>query len=100
MNITVSLNAHTRTHTNTPSKHTLRGSETLDYPVPHIDILLLRLLPDVTMRCKTKAKGGMVSRACDSALSDTLTRARLEMQETSDSVLSVPRMCCVSLGLR
>lgn len=50
------------------------------YPaVPHLDVLLLRLLPDVSDRCKTKAKGGtLVSRACDSALSDTLTRERLD----------------------
>lgn len=36
---------HTHTHTQTPTKHTLLSSETLDYPVPHLGILLLRLPP-------------------------------------------------------
>lgn len=68
------------TYTHVQQTHSL-SSKALDCPVPHTDILLLRLLPDITMRGKTKAKGGMVSQASDSALSDMLTRVHLDAED-------------------
>lgn len=72
-----SVPVRARAHTHARQTHS-PSSEAPDCPVPHIDILLLRLLPDITMRCKTKDGEGTVSRAGGSAPSDMLTRARLD----------------------
>lgn len=105
VNITVSLHTrthtqHTHIHTHKPQPNTLSSAARLWTTLYPTSVSFCSVyLPDVPERCKTKAKGGMVSRARDSALSDMLTRVHLDAEDKW-LWLCEDAMCCVSLGLR